>query len=311
MKNFAWSKKILNEGIHYCGERDLDAYTYYMLSWKARLNFETGLWKEAYQIAEHLLKNDNQVYFVKIAALAVIAKIKIRRGEPGAIPLLLEAKTMAFETRELQRIIPVMVGFLEYEWLTGSTVLETEAIDRTINLIKGVDFILYNNEFAFWLLKARNQHLSLAGTYEGFDLGSVKKIKQAAALWKKAGSPYMEALALFEGNDDDKRKGITIVHELGATAVYEKMKWEMRTSGIKSIPRGIRKTTQANAAFLTSREIDVLELVKEGLQNKEIASKLFISGKTVDNHITSIFFKLDVRSRTKAVSEAVRQEILK
>jgi len=51
--------------------------------------------------------------------------------------------------------------------------------------------------------------------------------------------------------------------------------------------------------------------MKEGLQNKEIASRLFISGKTVDNHITSIFFKLDVRSRTKAVSEAFRQEILK
>ena len=84
-------------------------------------------------------------------------------------------------------------------------------------------------------------------------------------------------------------------------AVYEKMKLEMRTSGIKSIPRGIRKTTQSNPAHLTGRELDVLQLLKEGLQNKEIAARLFISAKTVDHHISSIFFKLDVNSRAKAV----------
>jgi len=84
----------------------------------------------------------------------------------------------------------------------------------------------------------------------------------------------------------------------------------MRTSGIKSIPRGIRKSTQSNAALLTSRELDVLQLLKEGLQNKEIAGKLFISAKTVDHHISSILFKLDVHSRIKAVTEAVRMHII-
>jgi len=82
-------------------------------------------------------------------------------------------------------------------------------------------------------------------------------------------------------------------------------------SGIKSIPRGVRKTTQSNPAFLTGRELDVLQLLKADLQSKEIAAQLFISTKTVDHHISSILFKLDVKSRTKAVTEAVRQEILK
>jgi DNA-binding CsgD family transcriptional regulator len=311
MKNYLFAGTILDKGIAYCEERDLDAYAGYMLSWKARLNFETGLWTAAYHIADNLVKNENQSHAVKIAALAVVAKIKIRRGERDAVPLLLEARAMAFETMELQRIIPVMIGLLEYEWITGKTFIEEESINRTISMINAMDGILYNNEFAFWLLKARNQQLSLSGAYEGFDLGNAKKVQCAAALWKKAGSPYMEALALFEGNEDDKRKAVTIVHELGATAVYEKMKLEMRISGIKSIPRGVRKTTQSNPAFLTGRELDVLQLLKENLQNKEIAAQLFISAKTVDHHISSILFKLDVKSRTKAVTEAVRQEILK
>ena len=85
----------------------------------------------------------------------------------------------------------------------------------------------------------------------------------------------------------------------------------MRSSGIKNIPRGIRKTTRLNPAHLTLRELDVLQLLKDGLQNKEIAEKLFISPKTVDHHISSIFFKFDVNSRAKAVQEAINLEIIK
>src|SRR4029077_19657812 len=107
-----------------------------------------------------------------------------------------------------------------------------------------------------------------------------------------------------------KRKALTIVQDLGANAVHERMKAEMRSSGIKSIPRGIRKSTRANPAMLTGRELDVLQLLKEGMQNKEIASGLFISPKTVDHHISAILFKLDVNSRVKAVKEAQRLGII-
>ena len=85
----------------------------------------------------------------------------------------------------------------------------------------------------------------------------------------------------------------------------------MRSSGIKSIPRGLRKSTQENPALLTDRELEVLQLLNEGMQNKEIAARLFISAKTVDHHISAILFKLDVNSRTKAVQEAIRLAILK
>ena len=47
------------------------------------------------------------------------------------------------------------------------------------------------------------------------------------------------------------------------------------------------------------------------MQNKEIAEQLFISPKTVDHHISSILFKLDVNSRSKAAQEAVRLGIIK
>ena len=102
-----------------------------------------------------------------------------------------------------------------------------------------------------------------------------------------------------------------IVDKLGATAVFEKMKFIMRASGIRQLPRGLRKTTRANVANLTEREMDILMLLKESLQNKEIGERLFISPKTVDHHISSILFKLDVNSRSKAVQEALQLEIIK
>lgn len=52
---------------------------------------------------------------------------------------------------------------------------------------------------------------------------------------------------------------------------------------------------------LTPREREVLELIAKGLENREIADRLFISPKTVRNHVTRIFSKLQVKSRSKAI----------
>ena len=310
-KKYDFAKKMLDEGLQYCEERDLDSWKSCMLSFKARLNFETGNWKEAYNISDILLKNENQPKAVTIIALVVIASIKMRTSESDVLPLLLDAGTKAFETMEMQRIIPSIVALLEYEWLTGKTVIKKEDLDRAIDMIGQSINIIENNEFAFWLLKARKQILPLNNVYEGYNVSNSRNAQEAAALWERVGCPYAQALTIFEGGVEDKRQAIKIVHELGAGAVYEKMKLEMRTSGIRSIPRGIRKSTQANPAHLTARELDVLQLLKEGFQNKEIAARLFISTRTVGHHISSIFFKLDVNSRAKAVREAIHLDILK
>jgi len=306
------AKKNLETGILYCEENNLDLWRIYMLAVKARLKLETGNWNEACAIADNLIKNEDSAKIIKIFALAVLATIKMRRGDGEDILVLLtEAKEKAFETMELQRIIRALAAFLEYEWIKGQRFIEKEALDSTIKMIGQMGNIYDNSEFAFWLLKARKQHLPLSEVYEGYEVDTVTKALNAATLWEKSGCPYEQALALFEATDGDKIKAITIVHGLGANAVYEKMKMEMRASGIKNIPRGIRKSTQSNPALLTGRELDVLQLLKKGMQNKEIANHLFISPKTVGHHISAIFFKLDVNSRTKAVQEAIHLDILK
>ena len=63
--------------------------------------------------------------------------------------------------------------------------------------------------------------------------------------------------------------------------------------------------------LITKREEEVLQLIADGCSTPEVATKLYISQKTVKNHLASIYQKLDARDRTQAVLQAVRMGIIR
>jgi len=65
-----------------------------------------------------------------------------------------------------------------------------------------------------------------------------------------------------------------------------------------------QKIIDADMELLTSRETEILNLVAQGMSNREIAEQLFVSKYTVESHIKHIYRKLSVSKRTKAVSAA-------
>lgn len=67
---------------------------------------------------------------------------------------------------------------------------------------------------------------------------------------------------------------------------------------------------QSEENNLSDREIEVLNLITEGLENDEIADQLYISIDTVRNHIRHIYQKLHVHSKTQAVVKAIREGIV-
>lgn len=310
-KDYELAKQVLEVGINYCEERNLGSSKNYKLYAKSRMLLETGDWQQAYATIEHLLLNAGHLGSVKILALTVMAIIKLRRGDDDAINYLNEAKLLAVKTKEHLRTIPVMIAELEYEWLTGKMRLTDDELKLSVELIQKIDNIYLNSEFAFWLYKVMKKDIGLSKLYEPYKLFKNRDIKSAARFWEAKGCPFEKALALSEGTEDDKKDALLIFQQLGAEAVYEKLKMEMRADGIKKIPRGLRESTRSNPAQLTNRELDVLNLLQKGIQNKEIAAELFISPKTTDHHISNILFKLGVNSRLKAVAEAVRLGILK
>ena len=66
-----------------------------------------------------------------------------------------------------------------------------------------------------------------------------------------------------------------------------------------------------DAPTISAREEEVLQLVADGMSLPEVAAALFISVKTVKNHLASIYAKLDARDRTQAVLRAVRMGIIR
>ena len=70
--------------------------------------------------------------------------------------------------------------------------------------------------------------------------------------------------------------------------------------------RGERKRASTGWASLTPTELDVVRLVSEGLGNKDIAARLFVSPRTVQTHLTHVYTKLGLSSRVQLAQEAAR-----
>ena len=69
---------------------------------------------------------------------------------------------------------------------------------------------------------------------------------------------------------------------------------------------GERKRPSSGWAALTPTERDVVRLVSEGLGNKDVAARLFVSPRTVQTHLTHVYSKLGITSRVQLAQEATR-----
>jgi len=85
---------------------------------------------------------------------------------------------------------------------------------------------------------------------------------------------------------------------------------ELAVSMLSEVQRDGRRGG-ANGSVISAREEEVLQLIADGLSLPEVSAQLYISVKTVKNHLASIYSKLDARDRTQAVLRAVRMGIIR
>ncbi len=142
---------------------------------------------------------------------------------------------------------------------------------------------LGNPEEALEILRGAIELAEAGGWVQPFvELGTPMK-QLLLELQKKNPSPFLEGLITsFRSESQNPASKDSGAH--GSTPLHPDA-----TSGVES---------------LTSREHEILELLVQGLANKEIAEKLFVSIDTVKTHLRNIYFKLDVKSRLQAVAKA-------
>jgi ATP/maltotriose-dependent transcriptional regulator MalT len=271
-----------------------------------------GEWEAAADSAELVLHNPRSTYVARVWALTTRGLIRARRGDPEAAAPLSQAHERAEPTSELMTIAPETAARAELAWLAGANAIVKRVTDPALTLAveRKAEWVV--GELAYWRWQAGvHDDLPTGLLAEPYRLSIIGDWAGAAHLWGQIGCPYEAALALG-GADEERalRQAFDELRELGARPAAAIVARRLRALGARGLPRGPRPSTRENAAGLTTRELEVLALVAEGLRNAEIAERLIVAQKTVDHHVSAILRKLDAPTRGQAVAAAMRLGLL-
>jgi DNA-binding CsgD family transcriptional regulator len=296
----------LAAGLEYCGAPRLDLWRLYLQSLEARSQLDQGRWTEAADSAAVALGDARTSSIPRITAGVVLALVRARRGDPGAVDALERARALSELADQLQYVEAVAAAGAEMAWLSGDRQGVVRATEAAYALATEIGASGVVGELALWRRRAGLSEEVTGPVAEPYASQLAGDWRAAAEQWAAIGRPYEEALALADGDGEARRRALDHLHELGAGPAAAIVARRLRARGARGLRRGPRRTTRDNPANLTPREVDVLALVEQGLRNKQIAERLFVSAKTVDHHVAAILRKLGVHTRGEAGAAARR-----
>lgn len=153
-------------------------------------------------------------------------------------------------------------------------------------------------------------------TLMDLQLGAMSGVEATRQIRRLDPAAQVIVLTMFQGEEDIHRalqagaatyllKDTAFEDLIGVIRKVHASKQPVISPDVKA-----RLAERASRPALTLREIEVLELVRRGLRNREIASLLGISEETVQSHVKNILAKLEVPDRTAAIDVALRRGIL-
>ncbi len=290
----------IQRSIASAARHELPALEAYAEAMYARILELGGEWAKAEDLANHVL---NSWPLSQMVAMPILGVIAARKGRDSARSTLMRAWDMAVAAGENQRLAPAAAAYSESAWITGNTDVPVTAFHNVMESELERGFRYSAGSIAFWLWELGELTAIPHGIAEPYALVIEGGAADAAAIWKQKGIPYERALALMHGDRDSRLHAVEVLETLGATAVAAKLRKALRDQGV-SVPRGRSRTARDNPVGLTARQMEILELLGDDLSNTEIADRLFISPRTVENHVSAVMAKLDSINRVEAVVQA-------
>jgi DNA-binding CsgD family transcriptional regulator len=289
---------LLDQGIAFTAERGLELWRLYVLAYRARLALDQGRWDDAADSTTYVLRQAQEAPLLRLLATSLLATVRLRRGDPAVDELLAEATEIATGKTDLQHLAPVAIALTERAAIANDAVAAADASEVALALARERDAAWVVGELSFWRRRAGIDEPAPAGVPPPYALYLAGDATAAAAAWQALGCPYEAALCSAD------HEGLEQLRRLGAGPEADRLVKALRARGERGIRRGPRRTTRDNPAGLTSRELEVLGLLREGLRNEEIAARLFLSTRTVEHHVAAVLRKLGAKTRAEAAVRA-------
>jgi DNA-binding CsgD family transcriptional regulator/tetratricopeptide (TPR) repeat protein len=310
LHRYACAERFFAQAMTYTDGRELWSYRGFMLGLRARLHLDRGQWDAALADAEVALRSARSFPVSRVTALSVIGLVSARRGQSDHWPALDEALSLAAPD-ELQQIAMVAAARAEAAWLGRDYEAVADFTELAYPVACERRAARFAGELAYWRFKAGIVEDVPTWLPEPYALHIRGDWLAAALRWLELGCPYEAALALTESDEvEPTRRGLEEFHRLGALPAARAATARLRRLGATVISRGPRRATLSSPAQLTRRQLEIVQLLVDGLTNAQIAAHLYISPKTVDHHVSAVLGKLGVRSRKDAAAEAVRLGIV-
>lgn len=296
----------LQQARAYSAEHELDGSVHYSTAWLSLCELYQGHWTEAANLASQVADSPHTSAIARVMALVCLGRLRQRRGDPGVDEVLDEALRMAGPADTLQRIAPVRAARAEAAWARGDGQAAAAEARGALPLAQEKRHPWFVGELAFWCWRAGELAGAPADCAAPYALQIGGHWEAAASAWEQLGCPYEQARALADGDVAAQQRALSLFDQLGARPAAESLRKRLLSAGVRGIARGARPSTRAHPHGLTTRELEVLALLCQGLRNAEIAERLSRSVRTIDHHLAAVFDKMGVDSRLGAIQAAQR-----
>jgi DNA-binding CsgD family transcriptional regulator/tetratricopeptide (TPR) repeat protein len=306
LARYVEGEELLERSLAYSAEHSFDGFYLPVLAARARLRVERGDWTGALSDAESVLALAGVTGPGAVMALVARGRILAARGEPDALSVLDQAVRAAEGVGDVSMLVPVADARSEYFLWAGDADRAQQEARQGLELTGwgGPAFVVGRLAWRLW--KAGGTEERSATVAEPYQMMIRGDWAAAAAEWGARGATYLRIEALADGDEASGAEALRLLDGLGATRAAGHVRAQLRKRGFSHLPRGPRRTTAANVAGLTPRQVEVLSLIEQGLSNAEIAARLTLSPKTVDHHVSALLDKLGVASRGQAAAVAHR-----
>ncbi|WP_254398480.1 LuxR family transcriptional regulator [Streptomyces sp. AC558_RSS880] len=207
-------------------------------------------------------------------------------------------------THELNLAMRTLLELVEAATHTGELALAEQAFEQLAGVTRPV-----GTTYALAVLAMAEAQLRAGDEAEALYRDAIKRFEhERMPIWVgRCRLLYGEALNR-RGRHTDAREQLRVAHEVltacGLNGFAQRAADELRASG-----ETLRVRVRGSAAQLTDQELNVARLAREGLTNRDIGARLFISAHTVEYHLRKVFAKLGIKRRTElkpALAELTR-----